>query len=64
MLILFPIFAFGLVVTGVVFLGIQHANDQAKALIEQRSRAESDPGNPSAPAPSSGVAPGKPSAPE
>ena len=62
MFIIFPVFAFGLVVTGVVFLGIQHANDQAKALAEQRIRLQSDLGNPTAPVPSSGVAPGNPPA--
>jgi len=39
---IFPIFAFGLVITGIVFLGIQQAADLAKALAEQRSQPESD----------------------
>ena len=37
---LFPIFAFGLVITGVVFLGLQRAADLAKDLAAQRSEAE------------------------
>jgi hypothetical protein len=32
---LFPIFAFGLVITGVVFLGLQQASDLAKDLAVQ-----------------------------
>jgi hypothetical protein len=32
---LFPIFAFGLVITGVVFLGLQQASDWAKDLAAQ-----------------------------
>lgn len=38
---LFPIFAFGLVITGVVFLGLQQASDLAKSLAAERSEAES-----------------------
>lgn len=37
---LFPIFAFGLVITGIVFLGLQQAADQAKELAAQRSEEE------------------------
>ena len=60
---IFPIFAFGLVITGIVFLGIQQAADLAKALAEQRSQAESELQKPAIPVPSSGGAPGKPPAP-
>jgi hypothetical protein len=38
---IFPIFAFGLVITGIVLLGIQQARDLAKALAAERSEAES-----------------------
>ena len=37
---LFPIFAFGLVITGVVFLGLQQASDLAKDLAVQNSTIE------------------------
>jgi hypothetical protein len=37
---LFPIFAFGLVITGVVFLGLQQASDLAKNLAAERSEAD------------------------
>jgi len=37
---LFPIFAFGLVITGVVFLGLQQASDLAKDLAAQSSKVE------------------------
>lgn len=37
---LFPIFAFGLVLTGVVCLGLQQASDLAKALAAQSSKIE------------------------
>ncbi len=60
---IFPIFAFGLVISGIVFLGIQQAADLAKALAEQRSQAESELQKPGSPVPSSGGAPGKPPAP-
>lgn len=36
----FPIFAFGLVITGIVFLGLQQAADLAKALAEQKRATE------------------------
>lgn len=38
---LFPIFAFGLVMTGIVFLGLLQASDMAKNLAAERSEAES-----------------------
>ncbi len=60
---LFPIFAFGLVITGIVFLGVQQAADLAKALAEQRSQEESELQKPGSPVPSSGGAPGKPPTP-
>ena len=60
---IFPIFAFGLVITGIVFLGIQQAADLAKALAEQRSQAESDRQNQQSVKPSSGGNPGQPPAP-
>ena len=37
---IFPIFAFGLVMTGIVFLGIQQASDLAKNLAKERHEAE------------------------
>ena len=37
---LFPIFAFGLVITGVVFLGLQEASDLAKVLSAQNRQVE------------------------
>ena len=37
---IFPIFAFGLVMTGIVFLGLQQASDLAKNLAAERSEAE------------------------
>jgi hypothetical protein len=37
---LFPIFAFGLVITGVVFLGLQQASDLARELAAQSSKVE------------------------
>lgn len=36
----FPIFAFGLVISAVVFLGLQQAADLAKDLARQRSQEE------------------------
>lgn len=38
---LFPIFGFGLVISGIVFLGLQQASDLAKSLAAERSEAES-----------------------
>ena len=35
-----PIFVFGLVITGIVFLGIQQASDLAKELAARRSEME------------------------
>jgi len=37
---LFPIFAFGCVITGIVFLGLQQASDWAKKLAEEQRDAE------------------------
>lgn len=37
---IFPIFAFGLVITGIVFLGLQQASDLAKNLAAERREAE------------------------
>ena len=39
---LFPIFCFGLVITGIVFLGLREAADLAKQMAE-RSKAMSPP---------------------
>jgi len=35
---LFPIFCFGLVITGIVFLGIRQAAEQLKAELAERTR--------------------------
>ena len=43
---LFPIFAFGLVITGIVFRGLQQAADLAKDMAAQRSEAEKNSENP------------------
>jgi hypothetical protein len=37
---IFPIFAFGLVMTGIVFLGLQQASDLAKNLAAERREAD------------------------
>jgi hypothetical protein len=37
---LFPIFAFGLVISGIVFLGLQQAADLAKELAARRDEME------------------------
>jgi hypothetical protein len=37
---IFPIFCFGLVITGIVFLGIQQAADLAKTLAAQRNETK------------------------
>lgn len=42
---IFPIFAFGLVITGIVFLGIQQAADLARELAARRNQAKSDAQN-------------------
>ena len=60
---IFPIFAFGLVITGIVFLGIQQAADLAKALDEQRRQAESDPQKQGSSVSASGVTPVQPATP-
>ena len=41
-----PIFVFGLVITGIVFLGIQQASDLAKELAARRSEMEAGAENP------------------
>jgi hypothetical protein len=50
---LFPIFAFGLVISGIVFLGLQQAADLAKELAARRDEMEKRAGapRPSAPKP-------------
>lgn len=42
---IFPIFAFGLVITGIVFLGIQQASDLAKDLAAQSNKVEPSSNN-------------------
>jgi len=42
---LFPIFAFGLVITGIVFLGLQQASDMAKDLAAQSSKVDASSQN-------------------
>ena len=37
---IFPIFAFGLVISGIVFLGLQQAADMAKDLATQRNEKD------------------------
>ena len=37
---LFPIFCFGLVITGIVFLGIRHAAEQLKDELAERTRVQ------------------------
>ncbi len=37
---LFPLFAFGLVITGIVFIGLQQASELAKHLAAERSEME------------------------
>ena len=41
-----PIFCFGLVITGIVFLGIQQASDLAKQLAAQQKQLEPVSKNP------------------
>ena len=41
-----PIFCFGLVITGIVFLGLQQASDMAKQLAAQRNELEPVSKNP------------------
>ena len=45
---IFPIFAFGLVMTGIVFLGLQQASDLAKNLAAEKIEAESKSKSPAA----------------
>ena len=44
----FPIFAFGLVMTGIVFLGLQQASDLAKNLAAESREAENKSKTPAA----------------
>ncbi len=37
---LFPIFAFGIVITGIVFLGLQQASDLAKHLAAEKNESK------------------------
>jgi hypothetical protein len=57
---LFPIFAFGLVITGIVFLGFQQASDLARDLAAQRSEAEPNSQKPEVVSPGRNSAPVKP----
>lgn len=57
----FPIFAFGLVISAVVFLGLQQAADLAKDLARRRSQEE-DSQRKQGVTPSSDVTPVKPPA--
>ena len=58
---LIPIFCFGVVITGIVFLGIQEASELARRLAAQTH--EAPPGSNNLPAPSGrGPAPNRPSA--
>jgi hypothetical protein len=41
-----PLFCFGLVISGIVFLGIQQASDLAKQLAAQRNQLEPAAKNP------------------
>jgi hypothetical protein len=59
---LFPIFAFGLVITGIVFLGLQQAADLAKDLAAQRSGAEKNSEKPDPVSPRHNSTPAKASA--
>jgi len=59
---LFPIFAFGLVITAIVFLGLQQASDWAKDLAAQRSEADKNPKSPELVSPSHNSAPANPTA--
>ena len=43
--LLFPIFCFGLVISGIVFLGLQQASDLAKYLATNESEIEPDFGS-------------------
>ncbi len=59
---IFPIFAFGLVITGIVFLGLQQAADLAKALAEERSQTESELQKQGSPVPTQTANPAQPPA--
>lgn len=56
---LFPIFAFGLVISAIVFLGLQQASDWAKDLTAQRNAAEKSPPTPEAVPPQPNSPPAK-----
>lgn len=43
---LFPIFCFGLVITGIVLLGIREATDQAKQMAARNKAIAPTPGQP------------------
>ena len=45
---IFPIFAFGMVITGIVLLGLQQASDLAKTLAAERAAADNKFKNPDA----------------
>lgn len=60
---LFPIFCFGLVITGIVFLGLQQASDLAKELAAQKkSEVERSSPNPETASSGYNSAPVKPPA--
>lgn len=61
---LFPIFAFGLVITAIVFLGLQQASDWAKDLAAQRSEAKKSFKSPELVSPRHNSAPASPTAAE
>ena len=43
---IFPIFCFGLVITGIVMIGVQQASDLAKQLAAQSTEAEQSSNSP------------------
>ncbi len=55
-----PIFCFGLVITGIVYLGIRQAADVAKQLAEDRARSEPVSSDPQFVSPGRNAAPVKP----
>ena len=59
---LFPIFAFGLVITGIVFLGLQQAADLAKDLAARRRETETSSRSPEVVSPGRNSVPAKPTA--
>jgi len=56
---IFPIFAFGVVITGIVMLGLQQASDQAKDLAAQRIEEGKSSESPEAVSPGGNSAPVK-----